>query len=192
MAGGRISLLDGRPAVTQLCVGARVPRRCCGCRVSKSGIGVASAVCSSVSSEFLRFCEVATIDRYPLGGDSLSITRGIVSRVVLTRYAYASNKLLGVQIDAAINPVSWLWSIAQSYRHFSCMWMASAHRCAFVSHGVHWSRRQSDCFLPCSGGWWRLQGNSGGPAFANLDHGLVSGEARASEPALCQAHAWMM
>mmetsp|Transcript_1851 Transcript_1851/g.5421 ORF Transcript_1851/g.5421 Transcript_1851/m.5421 type:complete len:526 (+) Transcript_1851:247-1824(+) len=41
---------------------------------------------------------------YPMGGDSLSITKGIVSRVVLTRYAHASNKLLGVQIDAAINP----------------------------------------------------------------------------------------
>ena len=41
---------------------------------------------------------------YPLGGDSLSITKGIVSRVVMTRYAHASNKLLGIQIDAAINP----------------------------------------------------------------------------------------
>mmetsp|Transcript_34326 Transcript_34326/g.86516 ORF Transcript_34326/g.86516 Transcript_34326/m.86516 type:complete len:426 (+) Transcript_34326:161-1438(+) len=41
---------------------------------------------------------------YPMGGDSLSITKGIVSRVTMTRYAHASNKLLGIQIDAAINP----------------------------------------------------------------------------------------
>eukprot|EP00891_Asterochloris_glomerata_P000822 jgi/Astpho2/822/e_gw1.00016.51.1_t len=41
---------------------------------------------------------------FPIGGDSLSITKGIVSRVVMTRYAIASNKLLGIQIDAAINP----------------------------------------------------------------------------------------
>lgn len=41
---------------------------------------------------------------YPLGGDSLSITKGIVSRITMTRYAVASNKLLGIQIDAAINP----------------------------------------------------------------------------------------
>ena len=41
---------------------------------------------------------------YPLGGDSLSITKGSVSRVTMTRYAHASNKLLGIQIDAAINP----------------------------------------------------------------------------------------
>eukprot|EP00803_Ostreobium_quekettii_P002645 evm.model.scf_1356.3 EVM.evm.TU.scf_1356.3 scf_1356:20076-25448(-) len=41
---------------------------------------------------------------YPMGGDSLSITKGIVSRITMTRYAVASNKLLGIQIDAAINP----------------------------------------------------------------------------------------
>lgn len=41
---------------------------------------------------------------YPMGGDSLSITKGIVSRVTMTRYAHSSNKLLGIQIDAAINP----------------------------------------------------------------------------------------
>jgi len=41
---------------------------------------------------------------YPLGGDSLSITKGIVSRITMTRYVVTSNKLLGIQIDAAINP----------------------------------------------------------------------------------------
>eukprot|EP01023_Acetabularia_acetabulum_P044532 TRINITY_DN4474_c0_g1_i1.p1 TRINITY_DN4474_c0_g1~~TRINITY_DN4474_c0_g1_i1.p1 ORF type:complete len:456 (+),score=81.17 TRINITY_DN4474_c0_g1_i1:382-1749(+) len=39
---------------------------------------------------------------YPLGGDQLSVTKGIVSRVTMPRYS--SVKLLGVQIDAAINP----------------------------------------------------------------------------------------
>ncbi|KAL3146345.1 hypothetical protein ABBQ32_003036 [Trebouxia sp. C0010 RCD-2024] len=58
----------------------------------------------------LRFVDVPELQDsilvagYPLGGDSLSITKGIVSRVVMTRYAHASNKLLGIQIDAAINP----------------------------------------------------------------------------------------
>jgi len=41
---------------------------------------------------------------YPTGGDSLSITKGIVSRITMARYAYASNRLLSIQIDAAINP----------------------------------------------------------------------------------------
>ncbi|KAK9834040.1 hypothetical protein WJX81_005089 [Elliptochloris bilobata] len=58
----------------------------------------------------LRFVQVPELQDsilvagYPLGGDSLSITKGIVSRVTMTRYAHASNKLLGIQIDAAINP----------------------------------------------------------------------------------------
>jgi len=40
---------------------------------------------------------------YPVGGDSLSITKGIVSRLAIVRYS-AVGRLLGVQIDAAINP----------------------------------------------------------------------------------------
>lgn len=31
-------------------------------------------------------------------------SQGIVSRITMARYAYALNKLLGIQIDAAINP----------------------------------------------------------------------------------------
>eukprot|EP00200_Dunaliella_tertiolecta_P008793 CAMPEP_0202381808 /NCGR_PEP_ID=MMETSP1127-20130417/38897_1 /ASSEMBLY_ACC=CAM_ASM_000462 /TAXON_ID=3047 /ORGANISM="Dunaliella tertiolecta, Strain CCMP1320" /LENGTH=681 /DNA_ID=CAMNT_0048980879 /DNA_START=32 /DNA_END=2077 /DNA_ORIENTATION=+ len=40
---------------------------------------------------------------YPVGGDSLSVTKGIVSRLALVRYSPAA-RLLGIQIDAAINP----------------------------------------------------------------------------------------
>lgn len=40
---------------------------------------------------------------YPVGGDSLSITKGIVSRIVIARYSHTSD-LLSIQIDAAINP----------------------------------------------------------------------------------------
>ena len=40
---------------------------------------------------------------YPVGGDSLSITKGIVSRVTMVRYSQGG-RLLGIQIDAAINP----------------------------------------------------------------------------------------
>ncbi|MEW5310963.1 MAG: hypothetical protein WDW38_002714 [Sanguina aurantia] len=41
---------------------------------------------------------------YPVGGDSLSITKGIVSRLTQVRYSSANARLLGIQIDAAINP----------------------------------------------------------------------------------------
>ncbi len=42
---------------------------------------------------------------YPIGGDRLSITRGVVSRIDFVRYQHSSIDLhLAIQIDAAINP----------------------------------------------------------------------------------------
>ena len=41
---------------------------------------------------------------YPRGGDQLSITEGVVSRIDVAPYAHSSRALLVVQIDAAINP----------------------------------------------------------------------------------------
>jgi len=40
---------------------------------------------------------------YPIGGDSLSVTSGVVSRIEVTAYAHGASKLLTAQIDAAIN-----------------------------------------------------------------------------------------
>ncbi len=42
---------------------------------------------------------------YPAGGEQISYTRGVVSRIELQTYAHIGNRsLLGVQTDAAINP----------------------------------------------------------------------------------------
>lgn len=41
---------------------------------------------------------------YPLGGDNVCITQGVVSRVEPVHYAHSGSNLLAVQIDAAINP----------------------------------------------------------------------------------------
>jgi S1-C subfamily serine protease len=42
---------------------------------------------------------------YPAGGEEISYTRGVVSRIELTTYAHIGNRqLLSVQTDAAINP----------------------------------------------------------------------------------------
>lgn len=41
---------------------------------------------------------------YPIGGEDISYTRGIVSRIEDIQYAHGWMKLLGVQVDAAINP----------------------------------------------------------------------------------------
>ena len=40
---------------------------------------------------------------YPIGGDTISVTSGVVSRIEVTSYVHGSTELLGVQIDAAIN-----------------------------------------------------------------------------------------
>lgn len=41
---------------------------------------------------------------FPMGGDTLSITEGVISRVEHQTYAHSSISLLAAQIDAAINP----------------------------------------------------------------------------------------
>ncbi len=48
--------------------------------------------------------EAVSVLGFPSGGDSLSITRGVVSRVELTQYVHGAAHLLAVQLDAAINP----------------------------------------------------------------------------------------
>ncbi|KAL6208491.1 hypothetical protein ACLB2K_019440 [Fragaria x ananassa] len=46
--------------------------------------------------------EAVTVVGYPLGGDTISVTKGVVSRIEVTSYAHGSSDLLGIQIDAAI------------------------------------------------------------------------------------------
>ena len=41
---------------------------------------------------------------FPVGGDELSITEGVVSRIEISNYAHSGRYLLDVQTDAAINP----------------------------------------------------------------------------------------
>ncbi len=41
---------------------------------------------------------------YPQGGNEISITQGIISRIEQTRYVHSDFDLLALQIDAAINP----------------------------------------------------------------------------------------
>lgn len=40
---------------------------------------------------------------YPIGGERLSVTQGLVSRIEVVRYAQSQRRLLAMQIDAAIN-----------------------------------------------------------------------------------------
>eukprot|EP00897_Mesotaenium_endlicherianum_P005554 jgi/Mesen1/5026/ME000025S04425 len=47
--------------------------------------------------------EVVTVVGYPTGGDNVSVTKGVVSRLEIQQYSHASQSLLAIQIDAAIN-----------------------------------------------------------------------------------------
>ncbi len=47
-----------------------------------------------------------TVYGFPMGGDSLSASTGIVSRIEHNRYAHSKEILLSIQIDAAVNPGS--------------------------------------------------------------------------------------
>ncbi|XP_020550193.1 protease Do-like 2, chloroplastic isoform X2 [Sesamum indicum] len=49
--------------------------------------------------------DAVTVVGYPLGGETISVSKGVVSRIEVTSYAHGSSELLGIQIDAAINPV---------------------------------------------------------------------------------------
>jgi len=48
--------------------------------------------------------EKVTVYGFPTGGDTLSITKGVVSRIEHQRYVHSGKSLLAIQIDAAINP----------------------------------------------------------------------------------------
>ncbi|KAJ7551709.1 hypothetical protein O6H91_06G025500 [Diphasiastrum complanatum] len=50
-----------------------------------------------------RLQDAVTVVGYPIGGDTISVTSGVVSRIEVTSYVHGSTELLGVQIDAAIN-----------------------------------------------------------------------------------------
>jgi len=41
---------------------------------------------------------------YPVGGDGISMTRGVISRIGIQTYSHSGKWLLAIQIDAAINP----------------------------------------------------------------------------------------
>jgi S1-C subfamily serine protease len=48
--------------------------------------------------------EKVTVIGFPLGGDQLSITEGVVSRIELHTYTHSERHLLIIQTDAAVNP----------------------------------------------------------------------------------------
>ncbi|GAB4815905.1 hypothetical protein N2152v2_002951 [Parachlorella kessleri] len=50
-----------------------------------------------------RLQDSVTVIGYPIGGDTMSVTSGVVSRIEVTPYVHGTSELLGIQVDAAIN-----------------------------------------------------------------------------------------
>ncbi|XP_042500878.1 protease Do-like 10, mitochondrial isoform X2 [Macadamia integrifolia] len=48
--------------------------------------------------------EAVAVVGHPQGGDNISVTKGVVSRVEPTQYVHGATQLMAIQIDAAINP----------------------------------------------------------------------------------------
>jgi len=57
----------------------------------------------SILPELPALQDSVSVIGYPTGGENLSVTQGVVSRIDLVEYAQNGVTLLGVQIDAAIN-----------------------------------------------------------------------------------------
>lgn len=54
--------------------------------------------------ELPKLRETVSVLGYPIGGDNVSVTEGVVSRIEPTVYSHSRRELLAIQIDAAINP----------------------------------------------------------------------------------------
>jgi len=54
-------------------------------------------------SENIKVRDAVTVLGYPIGGNTISTTSGIVSRIEYRRYVWSQFSLLAIQIDAAIN-----------------------------------------------------------------------------------------
>lgn len=54
--------------------------------------------------DLCEFRDKVTVVGFPIGGEEVSITEGVVSRVEMQRYVHSERELLAIQIDAAINP----------------------------------------------------------------------------------------
>jgi len=50
-----------------------------------------------------RLRDAVSVVGYPIGGEEISITEGVVSRIEVQRYAHSQRNLLAVTVDAAIN-----------------------------------------------------------------------------------------
>lgn len=47
--------------------------------------------------------DAVTVVGYPIGGDTISVTSGVVSRIEILSYVHGSTELLGLQVSSFLN-----------------------------------------------------------------------------------------
>ncbi len=70
---------------------------------------------------------------FPIGGNQLSITQGIVSRIEILPYVHAQTNLLAIQTDAAINPGN---SGGPVFEHHKCIGVSFQSLVAGGTQGI--------------------------------------------------------
>eukprot|EP00798_Chlamydomonas_sp_ICE-L_P005850 gene5850-6136_t len=116
--GGKMYLLTNAHSVeyfTQVKVKRRGDDRKFLAQVKSIGVDCDVALLDVESEEFWegveplqfgplpRLQDAVAVVGYPIGGDTQSVTAGVVSRIEVTDYSHGSTDLLAIQIDAAIN-----------------------------------------------------------------------------------------
>lgn len=61
--------------------------------------------------------DAVTVVGYPIGGDTISVTSGVVSRIEILSYVHGSTELLGLQVMESFSPF-YVLVIAVSLIHF--------------------------------------------------------------------------
>eukprot|EP00775_Hariotina_reticulata_P010689 gene10689-10847_t len=77
--------------------------------------------------------DAVTVVGYPIGGDTMSVTSGVVSRIEVTSYVHGAAELLGIQIDAA-EPV---------IAHFINDYERNGQYTGFPCLGVEWQKLEN-------------------------------------------------
>lgn len=87
---------------------------CCGVLITAAMLTVEddsfwSGVEPVVFGSLPQLQDAVTVVGYPIGGDTMSVTSGVVSRIEVTSYVHGAAELLAVQIDAAVSVGDNLW-----------------------------------------------------------------------------------
>jgi S1-C subfamily serine protease len=72
---------------------------------------------------------------FPVGGDEMSITEGVVSRIEVLSYVHSQRNLLAIQTDAAINPATAAAGVREGQVHRHLVPVFQGRRRG--EHGIH-------------------------------------------------------